>query len=385
MWMAGEDPCRFDSDRRGADAPQGAPPGVARRNPRTATPHGLRHPSVAVRGPYARKMPNRTPMSTDPRRALMALLAPTPSSGGGGRRRRGLIAPPSGPAAPLAAYPVGTPGGVGSPTGTTYTATAGIPAEPDSVEMLTITHPITGEQSTRLYDVYENRSWAATLQFGVGGSDNPKWFRNPKFDRTEGDPFRCVDVTDSTLAQDIMAPVAVFERATFLGNGDTFQTILGDSVWLIRCHAEGAQDAAFLLNYSVADTCNFIVGSDDPEAHTDGMQMPGSFDMPGGTTAIFQCWTELDTGVNANSAIFVGADFSPVDDISIYYCGMTGGSFTLSLLGDMTNTVTSIKVVGCRFSGTFINGNVNINEFVTIDEWEDNALFNGTPVPQPTP
>jgi hypothetical protein len=282
------------------------------------------------------------------------------------------------PVPPSAPFTLGTQ--VGVPTSASLTPTSGLPGVPDATETYVLTNPVTGESTELTVEVYEGRSWAATLQVGVSDPGRHLLFRNCLFDRTEGDPYYCVDIVDNVAAQDVLAPVAIFERCTFKGNGTTGGALAGNAVWVIECHLEGAADAWFGCGYSVAIRSNFLVENDNPEGHLDAIQQ-GEI----GHLVVWNSWCDVGPGEqeNTNAAIRAATDFGSIDQVWIYYCGLAGGGYTVQIRSGGTYTVGGVRLVGNRWVNNSRFGPLDTDEGVTITLYTDNEFFTGGEVPSP--
>lgn len=279
------------------------------------------------------------------------------------------------PEAPTGPYAVGT--AVGVPTGTTLTATSGLPAA-DAVETYTITHPVTGASSVLTVSVWRNRHWTSTLT-ATPPLGATYLFENCLFENTLDN--WCVEVGDANYTPNQMVPLAVFDRCTFDGNDSCGRALLAGCTWVIDCHLTGAEDAWGGGYHSVAIRSNFIPTNDggiDP--HQDGIQIAGIGDFTG-----WQCWMTAGTDPAANSGFRAGTDFSAIANVGLYYCTLSRGGYSLQVRGDAGGRgVTGFRAVGCRWVPDAGFGPVDFEQ-ATIAEWVDNAYTNGTPIPNPVP
>jgi hypothetical protein len=277
--------------------------------------------------------------------------------------------------APLQAFTLGTE--VGVPTGTSLTPTTGIPGF-DATESLTLTHPISGATTTVTASVFRRRSWTTKIQpTPTAGST---WL----FDQCEfnvASDFQCVDLIDTNGVNNQMAPIAVFRQCTF--NGDNITNRGGNIgfAWMDRCDVRNCVDAVGGLYYSVIMNSNFIGGGTSVDDHADGLQCAGI-----GKTTLYHNWISSGTGPGQSSAMLFKNDFSAIDDVKVYYCGLDRGGWCMQFRGDgpASGDVTNVDVRYCRWQNNHGFGPVDFAE-ATVTGWVDNALTNGTVISNPAP
>jgi hypothetical protein len=283
--------------------------------------------------------------------------------------------------APEAAYTVGTE--VGVPTGTVLTATSGLPAA-DASETFTITHPVTAATADLSVSVWQNRSWSSMLELGgflgpIAG--NTYLFRNCLFSSTAD--FRALEVLDSAATPGTqMSPLVILKHCTVTGNDALARALVAGAVWLEDCHVTGAEDAWGGGYWSVAIRSNFIATTDGSEVdpHQDGFQMAGV-----GLFTGFQCWFDAGPDPITNSAFRAGTDFSPIDDVGLYYSTFARGGYNVQLRGDAGGRgITDVRFVGCRWLPGAGFGPVDAVD-VEITEWSDNAYLGGAEIENPAP
>lgn len=286
----------------------------------------------------------------------------------------------AGVSAPTSAFTLGTQ--VGVPTGTTLTNVSGGTVNigtADGTETLTLTHPITGATADRSVKVWRRKRWTSTPTFAppVGTT----WF----FDECEFsvslDNFVCIIDDDVNGTNDLMQPLCVFRRCTFDGNDTCARAFLGGYSWLIECDLNGAADGWGGGYWSVGIGNNIVAATNgDPEAHSDGFQNAGI-----GHTVLYHNWISAGTGPGASQAVRFGTEFSTVDDIDIYYCGIDRGGWSMQIRSNTFPNITDVSVVGCRWTLTSGFGPTDFGDDTTVTTWIDNKLVDGTVVPNPVP
>lgn len=278
--------------------------------------------------------------------------------------------------APTGPFALGTLAGV--PTGTSLISSSGLGTN-DGTESLTITHPVTGAQSTRTATVYRHRKWTATIN-PAGTSTNPILFDECEFNVTGG--FFCVDINEASAVNDQMAPIVVFRRCTFTGNDTTGKCIVGSYAWVLGCHLGNTEDCWGGASYSLAQDSNFICTTDgEPDPHSDGIQLSGY-----GGLSIYHCWNDAGRDPSAaNAPIRIGTEGAAVDGIDIRYTGLAGVAAGMQMRGDAgTGDITNVTVIGCRWVNEQIYGPTDFVQ-VTGVTWVNNAFMDGTTIPNPVP
>src|SRR5689334_18900481 len=128
------------------------------------------------------------------------------------RPRFVLAATAPSPTAPLAAYTLGTQ--VGVPTGTSLTATSGLPTADATGVTFARTDPVTGSAvSVSGVQKWSARSWAATLSSTVPTGE-VWWFDRCAFTPT-GSNFFSVDIDTPNGANNRLSPTLIFTQCTF--------------------------------------------------------------------------------------------------------------------------------------------------------------------------
>jgi hypothetical protein len=277
---------------------------------------------------------------------------------------------------------------VGVPTGTSLTTRTSLGASTGS-ETYVLTHPITGATASPTVTVWENFLFTQTFTVSPG-SGATYLFRNCRWE-VDATAW-CVEVNDVNGVADQMQPEVIFDHCSFQGTGDSNIGVAGSFLWLVACDIEGmltaspasgASDGWQGATYSVAVDSNIIAGTNenDPDPHSDGMQNTGT-----GHTVIYHCWCSAGASAGANAAVRFGSEFGAVAAVDVYYCGLDDGGYAMQLDGSKGGDagITDISVVGCRWTETAVFGPT---DFVncTVTEWSDNAYFNGTPIPNPSP
>lgn len=289
----------------------------------------------------------------------------------------GFLPPPDVGGAPTAAYTLGTQ--VGVPSGTSLTATSGLPAA-DAVETVTLHDPDADVQAEiGGVQVWRNRSWVGRIT-PTPGVNQTFMFENCLFDvEFGGDNFFAVDIGEANARNDRMAPLVVFRHCTFRGTL-THRVLHGGYCWVENCDIDGTDDGFFRLTYSTCLYSNVLGRSLAEGAHADAMQESGP-----GVFLIYRCWVHCVGDGSpegpANAAIRVGTENSGSTDLSIIENGLSGGSFTLQLRGDGPG-IDGCRVIGNRFADNAFNGPADV-QFVTDLTWTDNAFIGGGAIPSP--
>ncbi len=276
--------------------------------------------------------------------------------------------------APTGPFSVGSE--VGVPTGTSLTSTSGLPAA-DATETLTLTHPLTGATVDRTVSVWRRRRWATTM-VATPPSGATYLFDECEFSVTSDN--WTAEIVDTNATLDLMAPQAVFRRCTFDGNSSCGRSLLASFVWVIDCHVADSEDAWGGAAYSVATGTNFVAGDDGQfDPHADGVQNAGL-----GHTVLYHCWCSAGVEAGASQAVRFGTEFSAVENVRVYYCGLDRGGWTLQFRGDAGAGagITDVHVVGCRWTPTSGFGPKDFEETTGVT-WTDNALMDGTPITYP--
>lgn len=264
---------------------------------------------------------------------------------------------------------------VGVPTGTTLTATTGIPA-PDAVEDWTIIHPVT--QQTEIITgvkVYRNRRWTTTIQPNPGVGET-FGFDGCEFD-VELDNF-CVDVQETNGRLDQMDPLCIFRRCSFDGNNTTGRCLNGPFSWVEQCDLRQAEDGWGGAIYAVGIASNVVAGTDGSgDPHPDGVQISGSQD-----STFSACWLSAGPVDGANSAYRAGTDFSAISNVQLYNCALRLGGYNLQVRGDPGDRgVDGVEVVNCVF-GLWGFGYADFEQVINVT-WTNNTDINGNTLASP--
>ena len=298
-----------------------------------------------------------------------------------------LVAPADlGISAPTGPFASGTQ--VGVPTGTSLTTRTSLGAATGS-ESYTITHPILGAQATQTRSVWQNMKFTSTFTVSTTTAA-PYLFRNCRWE-VDGTVWT-VEVDQANGVNDQMQPLVVFDHCEFQGLGDSNAGVAGSFCWLINCDVQGmpgttipsgASDGWDGAAYSVAVDSNLIAGTNFnlPDPHSDGMQCTGT----GGIT-VYHCWIDAGGSAGANSAIRVGTEDGNVDQVDVFYCGLNDGGYAAQFRGDAggARNITNIRFRGNRWTTTAVYGPTDFVN-TTVTEWTNNAYFDGTTIPNPSP
>jgi hypothetical protein len=278
------------------------------------------------------------------------------------------------PPVPTAAYALGTE--VGVPTGTSLTTRTSL-GSPTATETYELVHPITGETSTINVSVWRGINFTQTIT-PQPGSGNHYRFDECSF---TGQGNWCVEIDQTGRTNDIMVPLVVFTSCSFdggAGGGLTDKCLLGGSAWIIDCDMRNAEDGWSGWYYNVAINSNFVGLGATVDLHTDGVQCTDT-----GHSVFYRCWLEA-SGPGANAAFRVGTEGGADSvDIGIYYCGLSGGGYTMQMRGDSgAPDIEDVTVVGCRWVDNAEFGPVDFEQ-ATVLEWTDNAFFGGAAIDSP--
>jgi len=278
---------------------------------------------------------------------------------------------------------------VGVPTGTSLATRTSLGSATGS-ESYTITHPISGAQTTRTMSVWQNIKFTQT--FTVSPPPGSTYlFRNCRWEVDA--TVWTVEVNQANGVNDQMQPVVVFDHCEFQGLGDSNAGLAGSFCWLVSCDIQGmpgtttpsgAADGWDGAAFSVAVDSNIIAGTNFnlPDPHSDGMQCTGT----GGIT-LYHCWCSGGGSAGANSAVRVGTEDGDVDQVDVFYCGLDDGGYATQFRGDAaggTRNVTNVRFRGNRWTTTAVYGPTDFVR-TTVTEWTDNAYFDGTTIPNPAP
>jgi hypothetical protein len=277
------------------------------------------------------------------------------------------------PAVPTAPFALGSV--VGVPTGTTLTDRATLGA-PTATETFVITHPVTEASAELDVTVWRDIRFTSTI------TPNPDegetyLFENCSF---EGLGNWCVEVNNSNATPDVMLPLVVFNRCSFDGGseGNTDKCMIGGYCWVIDCDMRGAEDGWAGWYYCVGLRSNFVAFGATVELHSDGVQC-----LDTGRATFYQSWISAGVGPGASQAFRVGTEAGAAQDIDVRYCGIDRGGYAMQFRGDSgAGDITGVKVIGCRWTHNHEFGPIDIEE-TTIDEWSNNAYFDGEPIPAP--
>jgi hypothetical protein len=293
--------------------------------------------------------------------------------------------PVEAPTAPAGPFTTGTE--VGVPTGTSLTTRTSLGASTGS-QSYTITHPINGAQTTRTMNTWENIRFTET--FTVSPPAGTTYlFKNCRWE-VDATAW-CVEVDQANGVNDQMQPVAVFDRCSFQGTGDSNIGVAGSYLWLIGCDIEGmttaspasgASDGWQGCTYSVAIDCNIVAGTNENlgDPHSDGMQNTGT-----GHITLYHCWISAGASAGANAAVRVGTEDGPVAAVDVYYCGLDDGGYAAQFDGSKAGgVITGVRFRGNRWTTTAVYGPVDFVD-TTVTEWVDNAFFSGTVIDNPAP
>lgn len=277
------------------------------------------------------------------------------------------------PPVPTAAYALGTE--VGVPTGTSLTNRSAL-GSPTATETYDLVHPITGQSSTINVSVWRHINFTSTIT-PQPGSGNHYRFDECSF---TGQGNWCVEVDQTGRTNDIMVPLAVFTRCSFdggEGGGLTDKCLLGGSAWVVDCDMRNAEDGWSGWYYNVAINSNFVGFGATVDLHTDGVQT-----LDTGHSVFYRSWLEA-SGPGSNAAFRVGTEAGATTDIGVYYCGLSGGGYTMQMRGDSgAGDIDTVTVQGCRWVDDAEFGPVDFEQ-VTVVTWTDNAFFGGTVIDSP--
>jgi hypothetical protein len=287
-----------------------------------------------------------------------------------------LSDPDDAPAVPAGPFTLGVE--VGVPTGTTLTASSGLGVN-DGTEEITLTDPLTGEESTFEVTVYRRRRWTSTIN-PAPGAGVAFLFDECEFD-VASDNF-CVDGegADPNAQDDRMLPSLIFRRCSFDGNNTTGKCLVSGYAWLEECDLRNTEDAWSGLYWSTAIRSNFICTTDGgPDPHSDGLQSAGI-----GEFLVWNCWADSgDDSASSNAPVRVGTEFSAVNNVGVYYTGLAGTQHGLQFRGDAgAGDIAGVQIIGNRWVDEQIYGPVDFED-VTDLTWENNAFFGGEVIPSP--
>jgi hypothetical protein len=278
------------------------------------------------------------------------------------------------PPVPTAAYALGIE--VGVPTGTSLTTRTSL-GSPTATESYVLTHPITGATNTITVSVWRHINFTQTIT-PQPGSGNHYRFDECSF---TGQGNWCVEIDQSGRTNDIMVPLAVFTSCSFdggAGGGLTDKCLLGGSAWVIDCDMRNAEDGWSGWYYNVAINSNFVGLGPTVDLHSDGAQCTDT-----GRSVFYRCWLGV-SGVGGNAAMRVGTEGGADSvDIGIYYCGLSGGGYTMQMRGDSgAPDINTVTVIGNRWVDDAEFGPVDFEQ-TTLTAWTDNAFFDGTVIDSP--
>jgi hypothetical protein len=278
------------------------------------------------------------------------------------------------PPVPTAAYALGIE--VGVPTGTSLTTRTSL-GSPTATETYDLVHPVTGETNTITVSVWRHINFTQTITPQPGSGNH---FRFDECSFT-GQGNWCVEVDQTGRTNDIMEPLVVFTSCSFdggAGGGLTDKCLLGGSAWIIDCDMRNSEDGWSGWYYNVAITSNFVGLGPTVDLHSDGAQCTDT-----GHSVFYRSWLGV-SGVGGNAAMRVGTEGGADSaDIGIYYCGLSGGGYTMQMRGDSgAPDINTVTVVGCRWVDDAEFGPVDFEQ-TSIAEWTDNAFFDGTVIDSP--
>lgn len=285
--------------------------------------------------------------------------------------------------APLAAYTLGTQ--VGVPTGTSLTATSGIPTQ-DATVTFSRTDPIDGSAITiNNVKQWSARSWALTLSGSVPAAE-VWWFDRCAFNVPSS--FFCFDYDTPSGPNDRKSPTLIFTRCTFNGSGSTDKGLTSNRAWVEECEITvdqgsdvgGCEDGWISCVYCTVIRCNIRagLGSNRTDPHSDGLQITDT-----GATAFYQTWFSgggMTGALQGNSALRVGTEFGATAAVDVFYCGFGGGGgSTVQFRGDngAANTpITGVRFRGCRWCDNLSAFHYDFQQDAAggtmIAEWTDN-------------
>jgi hypothetical protein len=309
----------------------------------------------------------------------------------------GPVVAVAGPQAPLAAFAAGSE--VGVPTGTSLTATSGIPTQ-DATVSFSRTDPITGGGvSLSGVKQFSARSWASTVSTTVP-SGEVWWFDRCRFAPSGGN-FFAFDVDTSNGANSRLSPTLIFTRCDFgPGSAGTCDKALtANRAWVEDCvvGALSSGQSTCEDGWTSCVYCTVIgsnvwagVGANVTDPHSDGVQLTDT-----GSTAFYRCWLDGGPMVGAlqgNAGIRCGTEFGALDDVWCWYCGIGGKSGNnVQFRGD--NGGASTPITGVNFKGNrwCSDGASFLHDFqqeaggpAMIEAWVDNKIgvnctIGGTP------
>lgn len=283
------------------------------------------------------------------------------------------IAGSASPLVPPAPYALGIE--VGVPEGTVLTDRSSL-GSPTSTETYTITLPNTGETNTFTVDVWRHINFTQTITPQPGAGNH---FRFDECSFT-GQGNWCVEINQTGRTNDIMEPLVVFTSCSFdggAGGGLTDKCLLGGSAWVIDCDMRNAEDGWSGWYYNVGINSNFVGFGPDIAMHTDGVQT-----LDTGHSVFWRSWLEA-SGLGSNAAFRVGTEAGATTDIKIYFCGLSGGGYTMQMRGDSGGPdIDNILVQGSRWTRDNEFGPTDFVQ-VTAVTWLDNAYFDGETIAAP--
>ncbi len=291
----------------------------------------------------------------------------------------------SGSLAPAQPYQSGVD--VGVPTGTTLTNRTSL-GSPTGSGVETIRHPITGESVDLDVSIWDGFRFTQTFTISPPPGET-YLFTNCLWD-VEGTAWT-VEVDQANGVADQMAPVAVFRRCSFQGNGDSNIGLAANFSWVVACDIEGmtaatpasgASDGMQGAAYSVITGSNIVAGTNanDVDPHSDGLQNTGT-----GHITLYRCWLSAGASAGANAALRVGTEDGAVASVDVYHCTLDDGGYAAQFRGDAGGGagITAVRFVGNRFTRTAVYGAVDF-ENTTVTTWSDNAyLDDGEVIPSP--
>jgi hypothetical protein len=283
------------------------------------------------------------------------------------------IAGSASPLVPPAPYALGVE--VGVPEGTVLTNRASL-GSPTSTETYTLVLPNTGETNTITVSVWRHINFTQTITPAPGAGNH---FRFDECTFT-GQGNWCVEVDQTGRTNDIMEPLVVFTNCEFdggAGGGLTDKCLLGGSAWVINCDMRNAEDGWSGWYYNVGMNSNFVGFGPDISMHTDGVQT-----LDTGHSVFWRSWLEA-SGVGGNAAFRVGTEAGATTDIKIFFCGLSGGGYTMQMRGDSGGPdIDNITVQGCLWTRVHEFGPTDFVQ-VTAVTWTDNAYFDGEVIAAP--
>lgn len=287
--------------------------------------------------------------------------------------------------APTAAYTLGTQ--VGVPTGTSLTATSGLPTADLTGQTFARTDPVTGVAVSRTgVQKWVNRSWAATLS-GTVPSGEVWWFDGCRF-APSGSNYFAFDVDTPSGPNSRLSPTLIFTNCEFGpgASGTADKGLTANRAWVENCDINRVSSGQGTCEdgWISAVYCTIIgtniragIGLNTTDPHSDGLQITDT-----GGTAFYRAWIDggpMTGALQGNAAIRVGTEFGATDGIDLFYCGLGGKSGNnVQFRGDSGgHLITNVRFRGnrwCTDGASFLYDFQQGGAGTMITEWTDNAF-----------